>query len=96
MGISIVKDPATGKLKVSDGKSEITIPLADLDLVIDDAKKTAAPTIGELRTTLIGVAETSDDPTAISRAAAELVSELARRENEERVARLAARERTPG
>lgn len=96
MGISIVKDPALGKLIVSDGKNEITIPLVDLDLVLDDAKKTAAPTIGELRTTLIGVAETSDDPTAISRAAAELVSELARRENEERVARLAARERTPG
>lgn len=95
MGISIVKDPGTGELRVSDGKNEIAIPLADLDLVLDDAKKTAAPTIGELRATLIGVAETSDDPTAISRAAAELVSELARRENEERVARLAARERTP-
>lgn len=90
MGITILKDPATGELKVSDGKSEIAIPLADLDSVLDDAKKTAAPTIGELRTTLIGVAETSDDPSAISHAAAALVSELARRENDERRAAAAA------
>lgn len=98
MGISIVKDPATGELKVSDGKSEIAIPLADLDLVLDDAKKTAEPTLGELRLALVDVAQRADDPSAISHAAAALVSALARREGEERrreqEARAAAR--TPG
>ena len=91
MGISIVKDPATGELKVSDGKSEIAIPLADLDLVLDDVKRTAAPTLGELRVSLIGVAETSDDPSAISRAAAALVTALARREDEARRREIEAR-----
>lgn len=84
MGITIQKDRMTGELRVSDGKNEIAVPLADLDAVIADAKTVAEPTLGELRVALAGAAEHSDDPSAISSAAASLVTALARREAEER------------